>query len=144
MGDFRIVMLGKEEDVVPFKFLITFSVGNEKFSSTFEWQDNIYSINCNKCFLTNGEQCAIFSLKKLTEYFDIESKAYKIQPYIQFNLKIFCPNLNLEVANEVQIYANPCKIDEVDDLTSDVNMESRAGESKVMKTVFIFKNVEIT
>ena len=73
----------------------------------------------------------------------IGAKAYKIQPYIQFNLKIFCPNFNLEVENEVQIYANPCKIDEVDDLTSDVNMESRAGESKVMKRVFIFKNVEI-
>ena len=69
-----------------FKASITFYYENGK---QFSFEDYTYPISREKHLLTTGEQCLSISLKKLTEYYNFDTKEYKSQPNIQFKIELF-------------------------------------------------------
>ena len=111
----RVVMVGHEFDVSPFEFVITFFLGNIPYKQV-QWVDHVQPILREKSLLTTGDQCAIFSLKKITEYFDPETNQYKVHPNVRFSLEIFSPKLD-EIAKDKE--------------SSGVNLESGLEDSDV-------------
>ena len=94
----RVVMVGHEFDVSPFQFVITFFLGNIPYKQV-QWVDHVQPILREKSLLTTGDQCAIFSLKKITEYFDSEANQYKLHPNVRCVVEIFSPKLD-EIAKD--------------------------------------------
>ena len=101
---FRVVMVGHEFDVSPFQFIITFFLGNIPYKQV-QWVDHVQPILREKSLLTTGDQCAIFSLKKITEYFDPGTNQYKVHPNVRFALEIFSPKLD-EIAKDKDVGVN--------------------------------------
>ena len=90
----RTLMLGLEEEAIPFKIEITFFLENGK---NFTIEDNVYPITKGKDpLLETSVQC---HLKKLTEYYDAKTKQLKNQRNIDFSLKIISPKLD-EIAKD--------------------------------------------
>ena len=90
----RTLMLGLEEEAIPFKVEITFFLENGK---NFTIEDNVYPITKGKdSLLETSVQC---HLKKLTEYYDAKTKQLKNQRNIDFSLKIISPKLD-EIATD--------------------------------------------
>ena len=85
---FRMIMLGDQIDVTPFKVSITFFFENK---NEYYVEDCVYPINQNK---SDGDQCTIIPMKKLMEYYDHNTSEYKQQPKIKFSLNIFSPKLD--------------------------------------------------
>ena len=54
-------------------------------------------IDIDKKLLTTGQDGIIIPVKKLTQYFDVQSKEFKDQEFIEFEMKVTCPKLD-EVA----------------------------------------------
>merc|ERR1712150_300723 len=91
---FRTLMLGFQEEAIPFKVTITFYLEN---GENFEFKDNVYPITKGKdSILETSMQC---HLKKLTEYYDAKTREIKNQPKIDFCLKIISPKLD-EIAKD--------------------------------------------
>ena len=90
----RTLMLGLEEDAIPFKFEMTFFLENGK---NFKIEDNVYPITKDRnSILKTSMQC---HLEKLTEYFDAKTGDIKNQSKIDFCLKIISPKLD-EIAKD--------------------------------------------
>ena len=90
----RTLILGFQEEAIPFEVSITFYLENGK---NFEFKDNVYPItkDIDSIFETSM-QC---HLKKLTKYYDAKSRKIKNQPKIDFCLKIISPKLD-EIAKD--------------------------------------------
>ena len=90
----RTLILGFQEEAIPFEVLITFYLENGK---NFEFKDNVYPITEDiDSILETSMQC---HLKKLTKYYDAKSREIKNQPKIDFCLKIISPKLD-EIAKD--------------------------------------------
>ena len=92
---FRTVMLGFQEDTIPFQVIVTFYQKNDKKITTTE--DIVYPITRAKSsiFKTSTQ----WNLKKLTEYYDTETRMLKYQSNIMFRMKIISPKLD-EIAKD--------------------------------------------
>ena len=87
-------MLGFQEEVIPFEVSITFFLDNGK---RFKNQDLVYPITEEKDkILETSMQC---HLKRLTRYYDAETREFKNQPKINFTMEIISPKLD-EVAKD--------------------------------------------
>ena len=95
---FRTLMLGFQDDTIPFQVLITFFHENDKPFPPIG--DFVYPITDGKD--TNFETSAYFNLKKLTKYYDAETKEFKRQSKIIFTMKIISPKLD-EVAKDKEM-----------------------------------------
>ena len=90
--NFRTVMLGSQEDTSPFQVSITFYQENDKKITTIE--EGVFPITKEKYV-----HCTNWDLKKLTEYYDTETREDKTQSNIMFRMKIICPKLD-EIAKD--------------------------------------------
>ena len=93
---FRTVMLGFQEDTIPFQVTVTFYQENEKKITTIE--EIVYPIT-KPVDDTFFETSTNWNLKKLTEYYDTESREIKSQSKIMFRMKIISPKLD-EIAKD--------------------------------------------
>ena len=85
----RTLMLGFQDDAIPFKVLITFFLEN---GENFKFEDKIYPITEGKdSILETSINC---HLKKLSKYYDAKTRELKNQPNIDFCLKIISPKLD--------------------------------------------------
>ena len=90
----RTLILGFHEEAISFEVTITFFLENGK---NFEIKDNVYPITEGKdTILETSMQC---HLKKLTKYYDVNTREIKNQPKIDFCLKIISPKLD-EIAKD--------------------------------------------
>ena len=87
------------EEASSFNATISFFI-NGKCSQTM--CDLAKPMNTEKTLLTSGKFGMSFVLRKLTEYFDHETKNYKNQDYIEFQLKITCEKLD-EIAKDENV-----------------------------------------
>ena len=93
---FRTVMLGFQEDTIPFQVTVTFYQENDKKITTTE--EIVYPIT-KTVDDTFFETSTNWNLKKLTEYYDTESREIKSQSKIMFRMKIISPKLD-EIAKD--------------------------------------------
>ena len=93
---FRTVMLGFQEDTIPFQVTVTFYQENDKKITTIE--EIVYPIT-KPVDDTFFETSTNWNLKKLTEYYDTESREIKSQSKIMFRMKIISPKLD-EIAKD--------------------------------------------
>ena len=90
----RTLILGFQEEAIPFEVSITFFLENGK---NFEFRDNVYPITEGKdTILKTSMQC---HLEKLTKYYDAKTGEFKNQTKIDFCLKIISPKLD-EIAKD--------------------------------------------
>ena len=92
---FRTLMLGFQEETIPFQVSITFFHENDKPFPTHG--DIVYPITNEKDIIF--QTSTHYPLLKLTEYYDTETRVFKKQSKIIFNLKIISPKLD-EVAKD--------------------------------------------
>ena len=92
---FRTVMLGFQEDTIPFQVTVTFYQKNDKKITTTE--DIVYPITRDKGSIY--ETSTQWNLKKLTEYYDTETRRIIYQSNIMFRMKIISPKLD-EIAKD--------------------------------------------
>ena len=91
--NFRTLMLGSQEDTNSFLVSITFySENKKKILTTVE--ENVYPITLKKDHLTDTATCTNWDLRKLTVYYDTETRKIKTQSKIIFRMKIICPKLD--------------------------------------------------
>ena len=91
--NFRTLMLGSQEDTNSFLVSITFySENKKKILTTVE--ENVYPITLKKDHLTDTATCTNWDLRKLTVYYDTETRTNKTQSKIIFRMKIICPKLD--------------------------------------------------
>ena len=93
----RTLMLGFQEETIPFKVEITFYLKN---GENFKYEDKVYPI-------TKGENSILKTsilchFEKLTEYYDAKTRELKTQTKIDFSLKIISPKLD-EIAKDQHI-----------------------------------------
>ena len=87
---FRTLMLGFQEETIPFQVSITFFHENDKPLPTHG--DIVYPITKEKD--TIFKTSASYHLDKLTEYYDNETREFKKKSKIIFNMKIISPKLD--------------------------------------------------
>ena len=87
---FRTLMLGFQEETIPFQVSITFVHENDKPLPTHG--DIVYPITKEKD--TIFKTSASYHLDKLTEYYDTETREFKKKSKIIFNMKIISPKLD--------------------------------------------------
>ena len=87
---FRTLMLGFQEETIPFQVSITFFHENDKPLPTHG--DIVYPITKEKD--TIFKTSASYHLDKLTEYYDTETREFKKKSKIIFNMKIISPKLD--------------------------------------------------
>ena len=93
----RTLMLGLQEEAIPFKVSITFFLEN---GENFKMEDKVYPITEGKdSILETSMNC---HLKKLTKYYDAKTRELKNQPKIDFSLKIISPKLD-EIAKDQHV-----------------------------------------
>ena len=88
-------MLGFQEETIPFQASITFFHENDKPLATSG--GIIYPITQEKD--TIFETSTHYHMNKLTKYYDTETRGFKKQSKIIFNLKIISPKLD-EIAKD--------------------------------------------
>ena len=90
----RTLMLGFQEEAIPFKVSITFFLEN---GDNLKIEDKVYPITEGKdSFLETSMNC---HLKKLTKYYDAKTRRLIIPTKIDFSLKIISPKLD-EIAKD--------------------------------------------
>ena len=95
---FRTLMHGFQEDTIPFQASITFFRENDKPFPPIG--DIVYPITeKNDTFFETSAQ---YHLSKLTKYYDTETRGFKKQSKIIFNLKIISPKLD-EIAKDQNV-----------------------------------------
>ena len=90
----RTLILGFQEEAIPFKVSLTFFLEN---GERFKYEDKVYPI-------TEGNDSILktsmpFHLEKLTKYYDVKTRELKNQPKIDFSLEIISPKLD-EIAKD--------------------------------------------
>ena len=93
----RTLILGFQEEAIPFKVSITFFLENGK---NFKFEDNVYPITEGKDSILKTSMS--FHLEKLTKYYDVKTRELKNQPKIDFSLKIISPKLD-EIAKDQHV-----------------------------------------
>ena len=91
-------MLGFQEETIPFQASITFFHENDKPLPTSG--GIVYPITKEKSKIF--ETSTHYHLNQLTEYYDTETKGFKKQSKIIFNMKIISPKLD-EIAKDQNI-----------------------------------------
>ena len=86
-------MLGSQEDTNSFLVSITFYSDNKKKILTTV-EENVYPITLKRDHLTDTATCTNWDLRKLTVYYDTETRKFKTQSKIMFRIKIICPKLD--------------------------------------------------
>ena len=94
----RTLILGLQEEAIPFKVSITFFLEN---GDNFEYKDNVFPITEGKDTIFDTSVIHI-PHRRLTRYYDTESGEYKNQSKIIFNMKIISPKLD-EVAKDQNV-----------------------------------------
>ena len=93
----RTLILGLQEEAISFKVSITFFLES---GESFELNDNVYPITKGKdTILETLIQC---NLKRLTEYYDANTREFKNRLKIDFTLKITSPKLD-EIAKDERL-----------------------------------------
>ena len=93
----RTLILGLQEEAIPFKVAIIFFLEN---GENFEIKDKVFPITKGKdTILETSINC---HLKRLTEYYDANTREYKNQPKIDFTLNITSPKLD-EIAKDQRV-----------------------------------------
>ena len=93
----RTLILGLQEEAIPFKVAITFFLEN---GENFEIKDKVFPITKGKdTILETSMNC---HLKRLTEYYDANTREYKNQSKIDFTLKVTSPKLD-EIAKDQHV-----------------------------------------
>ena len=93
----RTLILGLQEEAIPFKVSITFFLEN---GENFEIKDKVFPITKGKdTILETSMNC---HLKRLTEYYDANTREHKNQSKIDFTLKITSPKLD-EIAKDQRV-----------------------------------------
>ena len=95
---FRTLMLGFQEETIPFQASITFFHENDKPLPTSG--GIVYPITKEKSKIF--ETSTHYHLNQLTEYYDTETKGFKKQSKIIFNMKIISPKLD-EIAKDQNV-----------------------------------------
>ena len=90
----RTLILGFQEEAIPFKVSLTFFLEN---GERFKHEDKVYPV-------TEGNDSILktsmsFHLEKLTKYYDAKTRELKNQPKIDFTLEIISPKLD-EIAKD--------------------------------------------
>ena len=88
-------MLGFQEETIPFQVSITFFHENDKSFPTNGWI--VYPFTKEKD--TISETSVHYPLDQLTEYYDTETREFKKQSKIIFNMEIISPKLD-EIAKD--------------------------------------------
>ena len=95
---FRTLMCGFQEETIPFQTSITFFNENDKPLPPIG--DIVYPITKEQDTIPETSvQC---HLNKLTKYYDTETREFKKQSKIIFDMKIICPKLD-EVAKDQNV-----------------------------------------
>ena len=98
----RTLMLGLQEEAIPFKVSITFFLEN---GDNLKIEDKVYPITEGKdSFLETSMNC---HLKKLTKYYDAKTRRLIIPTKIDFSLKIISPKLD-EIAKDQHFESGIC------------------------------------
>ena len=98
----RTLMLGLQEEAIPFKVSITFFLEN---GDNLKIEDKVYPITEEKdSFLETSMNC---HLKKLTKYYDAKTRRLIIPTKIDFSLKIISPKLD-EIAKDQHFESGIC------------------------------------
>ena len=98
----RTLMLGLQEEAIPFKVSITFFLEN---GDNLKIEDKVYPITEGKdSFLETSMNC---HLKKLTKYYDVKTRRLIIPTKIDFSLKIISPKLD-EIAKDQHFESGIC------------------------------------
>ena len=93
----RTLILGLQEEAIPFKVSITFFLEN---GENFKFEDKVFPITKRKdTILETSMNC---HLKRLTEYYDANTREHKNQSKIDFTLKITSPKLD-EIAKDQRV-----------------------------------------
>ena len=98
----RTLILGLQEEAIPFKVSITFFLEN---GDNLKIEDKVYPITEGKdSFLETSMNC---HLKKLTKYYDAKTRRLIIPTKIDFSLKIISPKLD-EIAKDQHFESGIC------------------------------------
>ena len=85
----RTLILGFQEEAIPFKVSLTFFLEN---GERFKHEDKVYPVTEGKdSILKTSIPC---HLDKLTEYYDVKTRELKNQSKIDFSLEIISPKLH--------------------------------------------------
>merc|ERR1711981_1048012 len=90
----RTLILGFQEEAIPFKVSFTFFLEN---GERFKYEDKVYPITEGKDSILKTSMP--FHLEKLTKYYDVKTRELKNQLKINFTLEIISPKLD-EIAKE--------------------------------------------
>ena len=90
---FWIVGDGVQAEIDSFKFDVTFNRNGKKLLLS----DFVKPIDIDKNLLTNGQDGLMVPVKNLTVYYDVQSKEFKDQEYIELQMKITSEKLDTVV-----------------------------------------------
>ena len=95
---FWVVGHGNQDEINSFEVLVKFWINGR----TTLAHDFVRKIHTYKGILTSGEDGMVIPVKKVTQYYDVQSKKFKIQEFIEFEMKVTCPKLD-EAAKDVNV-----------------------------------------
>ena len=88
---------GDQSEINSFEVMVKFGInGRTTFANDF-----IKPIDTDKVWLSQiGQDCMAFPIKRITQYYDIQSKEFKNQDFIRFELKVISPKLDENAKDE--------------------------------------------
>ena len=96
MFHFWVIGQGDQDEINSFEVTVKFWI-NERTTVAHDFVKSIDDIYDNMLF--SGKDGVMIPVKKLTQYYDVQSKKFKNQDFIEFEMKVTCPKLD-EVAME--------------------------------------------
>ena len=70
---------------------------NERTTSAHDFVkpiDILIDLSLDKSLFISGKDGVVVPVKKVTQYYDVKSKEYKYQDFIEFEMKVTCPKLD--------------------------------------------------
>ena len=101
MLHFWIVGHGNQDEINSFEVLVKFWINGR----TILTKDFVIPIRVSKIgfrFGCNDENDMVIPVKKVTQYYDVQSKESKNQEFIEFEMKVTCPKLD-EIAKDENV-----------------------------------------
>ena len=120
---FWVALHGNEYEEVFYKAKLTFHMKNKTENTII---DSVYSVDKDKKKFKAGDLGNVLSLKKLTEYFDLEDNKYKHHDILDFELKIICEGLETDINESGNNMGQDDSTDLVDTLTN-LNLSANSG-----------------
>ena len=93
-----VVGYGDQTEISSFDYALEFYVNEKKFSST----DTVKTIDTEKKLLTSGQDGIMVPVKKLTQYYDVQSEELKKQGFIEIQVKVVSEKLD-EIAKDENV-----------------------------------------